>query len=62
MNVKDIQKMVRDLGLKPAKLKKTELIRLIQKEEKTAMAQHALDQVSHNYSAEKNAKKMAITS
>ncbi|MCU7835573.1 MAG: SAP domain-containing protein [gamma proteobacterium symbiont of Taylorina sp.] len=33
MNVKDIQKMVRDLGLKPAKLKKTELIRLIQKEE-----------------------------
>jgi len=34
MNVKEIQKMVRDLGLKPGKLKKTELVRLIQKEEK----------------------------
>ena len=34
MNVKEIQKMIRALGLKPAKLKKFELIRLIQNEEK----------------------------
>ena len=34
MNVKDIQKMVRNMGLKPGKLKKVELVRLIQKEEK----------------------------
>ena len=33
MNVKEIQKIVRGLGLKPAKLKKVGLIHLIQKEE-----------------------------
>ena len=34
MNVKEIQKMARDLGLKTTKLKKAEMILMIQKEEK----------------------------
>ena len=33
MNIKDIQSIARSMNLKPGKLKKTDLIRLIQKEE-----------------------------
>ena len=33
MNIKDIQSIARSMNLKPGKLKKTDLIHLIQKEE-----------------------------